>query len=842
MDEAPPAARRTDQEHTGVPPEPHRFVPRSRLAPVLDGLIVGPVHTVTVWGAAGTGKSILLAEWARRLSAEGRSVLWTTGPRLTEVLATGGGADATPGRPGIRYLLVDDLHLAAVAAVEELFLLVQLDPQLRLIAAGRFQPGASRTHLAATGELIELRTDDLAFTIEECESLAVLHGVALDGPVSTALTSRTGGWATGLALAMPVLAGSRDPQRQVEHFAADTRAIGDYLTSEVLANCTTAQRELLIDSALDATVPIELVAAVTGRTDAGAALGALARTLTLVTETADTVGFHPVLLSFLQAEGRHRDLDRAHRRHAEAARWFARVGEGDRALQQATVSADVGLVRELLDVFAVDLVLSGQSAAVLSAVRLVPPAERGLAEAVMQLLIEMPFPDAYHSAALFRQAEAAATASPFSAWSTLLVALQVFATHSASQADALLAELGAPEHASFRAGCLGLELVAAGAEARAAMLRGDTRAALDRYRAVAESAHRAGYDWLSLQISEISATGAITAGDWEEAAGIEDAMVGVATHSSLSILDRARAAATIVSAARAYQTCVPLPVAELEAVVAADSTGRVLGLGVPAQALLLLSAIDAESNPRPAADSLEHLLRSSGRRYPRLVAASLLRLVSIRLELDGRAAARDFAEFAHSVLGHDALESQLARSVLDPPSSARDARESALVAALEHRARSWHAGATVGAWILLAAQAQATSRAADADGRMLTAVTLAKRFRTSRPFLARGHEGARLLESRIGRLGHLDAFALSITERAHALSTSGPDVAPSLHLTAREHDILKELPAHQTLAAIARNQHLSANTVKTHVRSIYQKLGVTERSEAVVTAQRLGLL
>jgi len=849
------------------PGPPYRFVPRPRFHAAIEAITDGPARILVVWSAAGTGKSVLLGECARRLARSGHDVAWIADPTETDT-AHDTGPDrnaATDTGTGLRILVVDDLHLLSPAEVDALFDRVRHEPRLRLLAAGRFQPGAGRTHLAATGELLELRTDDLAFTVEECEALALLHGVELPRSASAALTARTGGWATGLALAMPVLAGSADPVEQVERFTADNRAIGDYLTSEVLAACTREERDLLVTAAVDASVPLELVVELTGRPDAGAALALLSRTLTLVTESSvaalpstpggrggaggsgesdwcDSVSFHPVLLGFLQAEARLRDLGRARRDHATAARWFARTGDGDRALHQAIDSADTDLLRDLLDEFALPLVLSGHGSAVERAIRLVPPARRGLAETVAQLLVELPFADPYQSTALFLQAHTATASEPHSAWSTLLLALEVFAAGSAAEAEVLLTALASPEHVRSRAGCLGLELVAGGAEARVVLLRGDAPAALDRYRQVAESARRAGYDWLSLQISDISATAAITAGAWEEAAGIEDAMADMASRSSLSMLDRARAAATIVSAARDYQAGRPVPVAELDAIVAAESEGRVLGLGVPARTLTLLAALDADDNPRTDADDLEHLLRASGRRYPRLVAAALVRILSIRLELDGRTAARDLAEFAETVLGADSLEVQIARFLVDPPSGARDPREAALVAALDRRARSWHAGAIVSAWILLAAHAQATGRAGESDQRMLTAVAQAKRFRSTRPFLARGGEGARLLEPRLGRLGHLDPFAHTITDRARALSTPRGDHGSVPHLTGREHDILKELPAHQTLQAIARNQHLSANTVKTHVRSIYQKLGVTERSEAVARAQRLGLL
>ena len=60
-------------------------------------------------------------------------------------------------------------------------------------------------------------------------------------------------------------------------------------------------------------------------------------------------------------------------------------------------------------------------------------------------------------------------------------------------------------------------------------------------------------------------------------------------------------------------------------------------------------------------------------------------------------------------------------------------------------------------------------------------------------------------------------------------------------LTAAEMRILKLLPT-STYLQIAATFCISRNTVKTHLRSVYQKLGVTSRSEAIERAVDLRLL
>ena len=63
-----------------------------------------------------------------------------------------------------------------------------------------------------------------------------------------------------------------------------------------------------------------------------------------------------------------------------------------------------------------------------------------------------------------------------------------------------------------------------------------------------------------------------------------------------------------------------------------------------------------------------------------------------------------------------------------------------------------------------------------------------------------------------------------------------------VHLTPTETAVLALLPTHQTLAAIGDRLGVSRPTVKTHVQHIYEKLGATNRAEAVDLADSAGLL
>ena len=61
-------------------------------------------------------------------------------------------------------------------------------------------------------------------------------------------------------------------------------------------------------------------------------------------------------------------------------------------------------------------------------------------------------------------------------------------------------------------------------------------------------------------------------------------------------------------------------------------------------------------------------------------------------------------------------------------------------------------------------------------------------------------------------------------------------------LTEGENRVLRYLPTHLSAAAIAADLYLSANTVRTHLRHLYRKLGAHSRQEAVQPARAIGLL
>ncbi|HET6505087.1 MAG TPA: LuxR C-terminal-related transcriptional regulator, partial [Amycolatopsis sp.] len=106
------------------------------------------------------------------------------------------------------------------------------------------------------------------------------------------------------------------------------------------------------------------------------------------------------------------------------------------------------------------------------------------------------------------------------------------------------------------------------------------------------------------------------------------------------------------------------------------------------------------------------------------------------------------------------------------------------------------------------------------------------------PLVFAAPEILELLTAHRGRLGSLDPFAAEVLAVRRALDVPSLPVP----LTNRERSVLRLLPTLRSFDEIAEDLTVSPNTVKTHVRSIYTKLGVKRRRDAVTVARERGLL
>lgn len=275
-----------------VPPARPNLVPRSRLTAHLSE---GLTRSLTLISApAGFGKTTLVSEWCASETGRGFPLAWlsldnddndpsrfltylaaalgTLKPGLGETaLALLHASRPQPPPPQIILtslindldgldasfaLVLDDYHVITAQPIHEAltFILDHLPRQMHLVLLTRADPfGLPLARLRARHQLVDLRADDLRFTSHEAAAfLNQVMGLALSASDVMALEQRIEGWIAGLQLAALAMQGQHDISGFIAAFSGSNRYIADYLVDEVLnRQSETVQAFLLQTSILD---------------------------------------------------------------------------------------------------------------------------------------------------------------------------------------------------------------------------------------------------------------------------------------------------------------------------------------------------------------------------------------------------------------------------------------------------------------------------------------------------------------------------------------------------------------------------------------------------------------
>jgi len=137
-----------------------------------------------------------------------------------------------------RFILVlDDYHLIDSQPVDQAlaFLLEHLPPQMHLVITTREDPSLPLPRYRARDQLTELRAADLRFTpAEAADFLNQVMGLNLSAEDIAALETRTEGWIAGLQLAALSMQGHPDAANFIKSFTGSHHFVLDYLIEEVL--------------------------------------------------------------------------------------------------------------------------------------------------------------------------------------------------------------------------------------------------------------------------------------------------------------------------------------------------------------------------------------------------------------------------------------------------------------------------------------------------------------------------------------------------------------------------------------------------------------------------------
>lgn len=851
---------------------PATLVPRSALH---ERLTTGAGQQLTVVvGSAGAGKSVLLSSWVAARPAGLTSWLscdpadadpvrfWAgfiEAPRMldpgfadeaSELLTmdramsadvTASIANAAARLPAGSAIIVDDFHFASPGAGRYMADLVVLWPAetVQLVLSSRSDPPLRLHRLRLSGELCELRDPALAFSPAESQDLLANFGVTIATGDLERLQQRSEGWAAALQMVALSLRGSTDPVRVTRALDIHRHTIADYFISEVLDQQPPDVVRFMLDTSILSHLTAGACTAVTGREDAAAVLRSIDTSnlfLVALDEERTMFRYHRLVRQVLRAELRARDRSREQGLHERAATWLDSTGDSWRATRHFVEARQVERALAVMQSRSVAEVMQDPSIPETLDLSMLPPSlltdspDQLLAVAADTLMrgdiarcagyldgltqVQRSHPLEPRLAARFaalrscyyavagQMAEAAGQVREMRAiqqqarftdeWNTVmpLVMLHVNTAMDdfpAVEREAKLA-LAMPTLTEPAR-----RVMVPGARAVAWFEAGRLGEAADAARAAAAEAGRLGFERHYLAVDYLRALVglALEQRDLDTAEQLTEQRLRIAEHRRpsfefVALLDRAR-----IWAARGEVN------EALSTVAAARSV-------LPVSKSVLLAN----------ADEMEALLRLSlgDLRSPAELAA--------RLPAAGRSLLQ--ARIALAAGDHQAAQGYLQSASLDSPTPRHALVQQLLLAAAAIERGDPMAGSALGGALHTARQ----------EGFANTVVTAAPQVTS---YLI--EHSTQLRQDPYVR--HLIAAALE-THAAHPAVAAAQGV-PADALTPAELRVLKLLPI-STYLEMAATLYVSRNTVKTHLRSIYQKLGATSRAEAIERAVEIGLL
>jgi len=781
------------------------------------------------------------------------------------------------GVPRDTILVLDDYHVIDAPDVHEAmaFLLDHLPPQLHVVIITRADPPLPLARLRARGELTEIRAADLRFTPDEAGAyLNGAMGLGLaDGDVA-ALEGRTEGWIAALQLAALSIQGREDATSFIDGFSGDDRYIVDYLAEEVLHRQPEDVRAFLLQTSILRLMSGPLCDAVTGHGGGRAMLEALDRkNLFLVPLDArrEWYRYHHLFADVLRTRLLDEQPGEVPMLHRRASSWYEGTGDAAEAIRHALAGGDFERAADLVELAIPGVVRQRQEATLRGWLEALPDEVlrvrpvlsnasagsrlvRGEVDGVEGRLRDAErWLDATRGAADLAAGRAAG----------MVVADEVafrhlpgsVAVHRAGQARILGDVPGTVAHAR-RA----LDLVAeddhrsrggaAGLLALAAWTAGDLDGAGRWYAAAMADLEKAGH------LSDVIGCGLALAdirlaqGRLGDALRIFERGLAMATGQGGYALRGAADMHVGISGIRLERGDVAGAHQQL---ALADGLGEDNGLPQnPYRSRVALAAVrEAEGD---LAGALE-LLTEAERRYVgdfspdvRPVGATKARIwVGQERVAEALAWARErglsaaddpdyVREFEHVTLARAllALRDASGRSIPEA------------LAFLDRLLRSAESGGRMASVIeILVLQALALRATGDLRAALVPlerALALAEPEGYVRTFVNQGPEMAALLDAlakRAIRSGYVRGL-LTAFGRSEPRTTARQPLAEPL--SERELEVLRLLASDLDGPDIARELVVSLNTVRTHTKNIYAKLGVNSRREAVRRAAELGLL
>jgi LuxR family transcriptional regulator, maltose regulon positive regulatory protein len=785
-------------------------------------------------------------------------------------------------------LVLDDVHeLTDPAVLSGLDLLIRHAPaSLRLVLSARQPPALQLARLRVSGELADISGQDLACTADEADAYFAMLGLDVDQLARDELLWRTQGWMAGLRLAAMRARADPGPGTKITDLAGDEPIVTDYLWDEVLGKQPPQTRMFLLRTSIAGQMSGDLADALTGQSGSARTLDRLSRENSFV-EISDRergeYAYHPLLREVLAAELNREIPHEIPVLLRRAARWYAahdqplasvrcaaEAGDWDYAAQiLAEAGAGVATpgctaqLESVLSLFPADLSADDPAvAAAWAAARLwdgdhegaaayldsgdralgrAAPAMRRIMEPTLAALRVMlaggrndPDPALLAAArSLAEQAQAPASTQPeHRAVGLLWFALGVArlrrweiqpARHALRQADRQLA-----------AGNLtGLQARARAWRALAEAWHGDLAAA--RRSASDVPAARSGL----ASLGRPSGHGGPAPGQPGSGLGLGP---GTAAQAAAEAAELAALAGAQVSLRRDELSTAQRLVEGINPELAGQFPGEP---SVSALTALIRARIMLADGDTTAATALLGRLRETwGPAHPALSDVITVTEGEVALRVGNTGRARAVLLLVEEGDQFDRADVRLLRAGLLIADGDFKAALDAVAPCLDGDADAVTRHEQICGLLTAAVAHRRLGGTDEATTLLEQALALAEPEGAYRAFLDGGGAVRSAMTVLIQPTSRHAGFAGRILERFDAQAPRGNGAAEqvSVPLTDSERAVLCFLPSHMTNEEISKALFLSINTVKTHLRSAYRKLGVSSRREAIARGRRLGLL
>ncbi|MCB8943071.1 MAG: LuxR family transcriptional regulator [Ardenticatenaceae bacterium] len=398
-----------------VPPLRPFLVPRPHLIQKLNqGVQTGGKLTL-ISAPAGFGKTTLICEWIGAgerpfawLSLDERdsdlarfltyfiAALQTLSPEIGKRVS---GLLESPQPPPIESVLttllneiaaipqeftlvLDDYHVVEAPPIDQAlaFLLEQMPPQMHLALTTREDPNLPLPRLRVRGQLTELRAADLRFTHDEAAAfLKQVMGLDLLPEDIAALEARTEGWVAGLQLAALSMRGQPDISGFIQSFTGSHRFVLDYLLEEVLHQQSASVQKFLLQTAVLHQLSGPLCDALTGDNNGRETLESLERAnlfLIPLDNERRWYRYHHLFAELLrQRLPQNTEAGDVAALHRQASQWYEANGLELEAFHHAVEAHDVARAVQLIEGEGLPLYFRGEAIPVRNWLESLPEAE-----------------------------------------------------------------------------------------------------------------------------------------------------------------------------------------------------------------------------------------------------------------------------------------------------------------------------------------------------------------------------------------------------------------------------------------------------------------------------------